>query len=203
RATDKRVFVEEKPEVRKAGGVYYTPEYIVRYIVQQTVGKLIDGKRPGEIAKLRFADIACGSGSFLLGVFDELLRYHAEWYNRPENEKRAKRDGCARNEDNLCKLPLAPRRAILQNNIHGVDIDRQAGEVAQLSLFLKLLEDERATSARQYQLDYARDANLKKLLPDLSSNIVCGNSLIGWDVAGLSTVFPDDDRRLNPLEFAQ
>lgn len=201
RATDKRVFVEEKPEVRKAGGVYYTPEYIVRYIVQQTVGKLIDGKRPGEIAKLRFADIACGSGSFLLGVFDELLRYHAEWYNRPENEKRAKRDGCVRNEDNLWQLSLAQRRAILQNNIHGVDIDRQAVEVAQLSLFLKLLEDERATSARQYQLDYARDANLKKLLPDLSSNIVCGNSLIGWEVSSLLVLDPDEERKLNPLDF--
>lgn len=203
RATEKRVFVEEKPEVRKAGGVYYTPEYIVRYIVQQTVGKRIAGKTPAEVAKLRFADIACGSGSFLLGVFDELLRYHAEWYNRPENDKRAKRDGCVRNEDNLWQLSLAQRRTILQNNIYGVDIDRQAVEVAQLSLFLKLLEDERATSARQYQLDYARDANLKKLLPDLSSNIVCGNSLIGWDVTGLSTLSPDDERRLNPLDFEQ
>lgn len=56
--------VEEKPEVRKAGGVYYTPEYIVRYIVSQTVGKLIEGKTPQEISKLHFADIACGSGKF-------------------------------------------------------------------------------------------------------------------------------------------
>lgn len=201
RATDKRVFVEEKPEVRKAGGVYYTPEYIVRYIVQQTVGKLIAGKSPAEVAKLRFADIACGSGSFLLGVFDELLRYHAEWYNRPENDKRAKRDGCVRNEDNLWQLSLAQRRTILQNNIYGVDIDRQAVEVAQLSLFLKLLEDERATSARQYQLDYARDANLKKLLPDLSSNIVCGNSLIGWDVASRMALDTDEEANLNPMDF--
>ena len=61
-ATDKRVRVEPKPEVRKAGGVYYTPEYIVRYIVQNTVGKLIAGKPPAQIAEMRFADIACGSG---------------------------------------------------------------------------------------------------------------------------------------------
>lgn len=53
--TDKRARVEEKPEVRKAGGVYYTPEYIVRYIVENTVGKLIEGKTPGQIAELRFA----------------------------------------------------------------------------------------------------------------------------------------------------
>ncbi len=201
RATAQRVVVEQKPEVRKAGGVYYTPAYIVRYIVEQTVGKLIDGKTPAEIAKLRFADIACGSGSFLLGVFDELLRYHAGWYNRPENDKQAKKDGCVRTEDDLWRLSLAQRRAILQNNIFGVDIDRQAVEVAQLSLFLKLLEDERATSARQYQLDYARDANLKKLLPDLGGNIVCGNSLIGWDIAGLLALAPDDEHALNPLDF--
>jgi hypothetical protein len=38
--------VEEKPEVRKAGGVYYTPTYIVDYIVRNTVGKLVEGKTP-------------------------------------------------------------------------------------------------------------------------------------------------------------
>lgn len=201
RATAQRVFVEEKPEVRKAGGVYYTPEYIVRYIVRQTVGKAIEGKAPAEVAKLRFADIACGSGSFLLGVFEELLGHHAEYYNRPENAKQAKQDGCVQTDDGLWRLSLAQRRAILQNNIHGVDIDRQAVEVAQLSLFLRLLEDERATSARQYQLDYARDASLKKLLPDLSSNIVCGNSLIGWNVAAAMSLDPEAERLLNPLDF--
>lgn len=202
RATAERVVIEEKPEVRKVGGVYYTPEYIVRYIVAQAVGKLIEGKSPARIAKLRFADIACGSGSFLLGVFDELLRYHAEWYNRPEREKAAKRDKCVRGEDGRWRLSLAQRRAILLNNIYGVDIDRQAVEVAQLSLFLKLLEDERAVSARQHQLDYARDPNLKKLLPDLSHNIMCGNSLVGWDIVDLAGLSAEDERKLNPLDFA-
>lgn len=202
RATAARVTIEQKPEVRKAGGVYYTPEYIVRYIVANTVGKLIAGKTPKEVSALHFADIACGSGSFLLGMFDELLRHHAEWYNQPENDKQAKKEGCVRGEDGRWRLSLAQRRVILMNNIYGVDIDRQAVEVAQLSLFLKLLEDERAVSARQYQLDYARDPNLKKLLPDLSNNIVCGNSLIGWDVADLAGLSPEDERRLNPLDFA-
>lgn len=67
--------------MRKAGGVYYTPEYIVRYITENTVGKLIEGKTPAEISEMRFADIACGSGSFLLGVYDLLLRYHTAYYN--------------------------------------------------------------------------------------------------------------------------
>ena len=89
--TDKRARVEEKPEMRKAGGVYYTPDYIVRYIVENTIGKLIDGKTPAQIAVMRFADIACGSGSFLLGAYDLLLCYHRSWFNA--NPKKAKKAG--------------------------------------------------------------------------------------------------------------
>ncbi|WP_071764460.1 Eco57I restriction-modification methylase domain-containing protein [Burkholderia ubonensis] len=201
RATEKQVKVEEKPEVRKAGGVYYTPEYIVRYIVAQTVGKVIAGKTPEKIEQMRFADIACGSGSFLLGIYDELLRYHVIWYNQPGRDKQAKKAGCVLTEDGRWQLSLAQRRNILQNNIYGVDLDRQAVEVAQLSLFLKLLENERATSKHQYLLDFARNANMKKLLPDLSSNIVCGNSLIGWDIAGMAKLSPEDEAQINPLDF--
>ncbi len=84
-ATGKRATVEEKPEVRKAGGVYYTPQYIVRYIVENTIGKLIEGKSPDEISKMRFADIAYGSGSFLLGIFDYLIKYHVDWYSGSKN----------------------------------------------------------------------------------------------------------------------
>jgi len=58
--------VEEKPEVRKAGGVYYTPTYIVDYIVKNTVGKLLEGKTPKQAEDLRILDPACGSGSFSL-----------------------------------------------------------------------------------------------------------------------------------------
>ncbi|GAB3729874.1 hypothetical protein GCM10028862_08670 [Luteimonas pelagia] len=200
-ASEDAALVEEKPEVRKAGGVFYTPEYIVRYIVEQTVGEKIRGKRPADISSLTFADIACGSGSFLLGIFTELLRYHADWYNQPANTKQAKRDGCVRTEDERWALSLAQRRAILQNNVFGVDLDRQAVEVAQLSLFLKLLEDERATSARQYQLDYARNSRLRKLLPDLTANVVCGNSLIDWDQCAAGKISTDLERQLNPLDL--
>jgi len=61
--------VEEKPEVRKAGGVYYTPGYIVDYIVANTVGRLCEGKTPKQLARLKILDPACGSGSFLLGAY--------------------------------------------------------------------------------------------------------------------------------------
>ncbi|BBL62009.1 N-6 DNA methylase [Methanobrevibacter arboriphilus] len=60
--------IEEKPEVKKAGGVYYTPQYIVDYIVENTVGKICKGKTPKKVSKIRILDPACGSGSFLLGA---------------------------------------------------------------------------------------------------------------------------------------
>ena len=86
-----RAKVEEKPEVKKAGGVYYTPSYIVDYIVQQTVGQLIKGKTARQISKLRILDPACGSGSFLLGAYQYLLDYHLRWYEDHDPAKHAQR----------------------------------------------------------------------------------------------------------------
>ncbi|MCX5856168.1 MAG: Eco57I restriction-modification methylase domain-containing protein, partial [Deltaproteobacteria bacterium] len=74
--------VEYKPEVKKAGGVFYTPVYIVEYIVKHTVGELVKDKTPRDVAKLRILDPACGSGSFLIGAYQYLLDWHLEWYTR-------------------------------------------------------------------------------------------------------------------------
>ncbi|MCK4546918.1 MAG: N-6 DNA methylase [Candidatus Eisenbacteria sp.] len=193
-ATDKRARVEDKPEVRKAGGVYYTPEYIVRYIIENTIGKLIAGKTPNQIAKMRFADIACGSGSFLLAVYDLLLQYHGNYYNA--NPKKAKMGTCIQRDGKLY-LSLRKKREILLNNIYGVDIDPQAVEVCQFSLYLRLLQEETEASAYQYLLDFQKQA----LLPSLSKNIVCGNSLIGTDILEGKLFGSDEERKLNPLDF--
>ncbi|MGD0650744.1 MAG: N-6 DNA methylase [Verrucomicrobiia bacterium] len=194
--TDKRARVEEKPEVRKAGGVYYTPDHIVRYIVENTVGKLIEGKTPAQIAEMRFADIACGSGSFLLGVFDLLLHYHRDWFNA--NPDKAKKAGCVPDDNGAWHLSLKQRREILLNNIYGVDIDHQAVEVAQLSLYLKLLEEETTASAHDYQLEFH-----ETLLPTLNKNIVCGNSLIGTDILTGQLFEPVEEKKLNPMDYEQ
>ena len=85
-----RAAVEEKPEVRKAGGVYYTPTYIVDYIVENTVGKLLEGKRPGPsggASRLKILDPACGSGSFLIGAYQYLLDWHRDRYVEDGPEK--------------------------------------------------------------------------------------------------------------------
>jgi len=76
----RKVKVDYKPEVRKAGGVYYTPSYIVSYIVENTVGRLLEGQTPTAVSDLRILDPACGSGSFLIGAYQKLLDWHRDWY---------------------------------------------------------------------------------------------------------------------------
>jgi adenine-specific DNA-methyltransferase len=195
-ATDKRARVEERPEVRKAGGVYYTPQYVVNYIVSNTVGKLIEDKTPEQIRQMRFADIACGSGSFLLGIYDALLRYHTSYYNRTKrNRTEGRKAGCIETEGGGLRLSLLQKRTILLNNIYGVDLDSQAVEVAQLSLYLKMLDDE--TIASTFKQLEMREA----LLPSLANNVLAGNSLIEWDVVEGKLFDTHDERELNPMNF--
>ncbi|MEO0058885.1 MAG: hypothetical protein RLZZ312_532, partial [Bacteroidota bacterium] len=188
--------IEVKPEVRKAGGVFYTPKYIVDYIVKNTVGKLIESKTPKQIEELTFADIACGSGSFLIGVFEYLLDYHNKWYN--DHPEIAKKDGCKFNEDfGVYVLSIQQKQTILLNNIYGVDIDLQATEVTQLSLFLKMLEDETTSTANDMMVLFH-----EKILPNLTNNIKCGNSLIGTDILNNKLDLDlDQERKLNPFDF--
>jgi len=173
-----RAVVEEKPEVRKAGGVYYTPTYIVDYIVKNTVGKLVENKTPNEVEKLRILDPACGSGSFLLGAYQYLLDWHQNWYtkNNPEKWLKGRNPRLVERRKGDFRLTTPERKRILLNNIYGVDIDPQAVEVTKLSLLLKVLEGEtEETIIQQLKLFHER------ALPDLANNIKCGNSLIGPD----------------------
>jgi len=96
-----RAKVEEKPEVKKAGGVYYTPTYIVDYIVEHTVGTLLEGKTWREVrgldargvqryAPLRVLDPACGSGTFLLQAYQYLLDWYLEQYTADDSTAHAK-----------------------------------------------------------------------------------------------------------------
>ena len=173
-----RAVVEDKPEMKKAGGVYYTPTYIVDYIVQNTVGKLLETKTPNQVAPLRVLDPACGSGSFLLGAYQHLLDWHRDWYvqDGPEKHATGKRPVLYQSAKNDWRLTTAERKRILLNNIFGVDIDPQAVEVTKLSLLLKVLEGENEQTISQ-QLKFLHE----RALPDLGHNIKCGNSLIGPD----------------------
>ena len=111
--------VEEKPEVRKAGGVYYTPAYIVDYIVRHTVGRQVEGKTVKEVAKLRVLDMACGSGSFLLGAYQFLLDWHLRWYTEHEPAKRTIYDAGRGVRAAEWRLTTEEKKRILLANIYG------------------------------------------------------------------------------------
>lgn len=193
RVTDgHHVKIEEKPEVRKAGGVYYTPQYIVDYIVQQTVGKRTEGKSPADLASLRIVDPACGSGSFLLGAYDYLLNHYRAWYASHNQPSRGRKEQPL-TPDGF--LTTAEKKRILTTHIFGVDIDANAVEVTKLSLLLKCLEGEtQASMQQQFSLWNER------VLPSLDDNIRSGNSLIGLDFYDLELDF-GEPKKIKPFSW--
>lgn len=196
--------IEEKPGVRKAGGIYYTPAKVVEYIVKQTVASQLAGRSPAQLAgskdkpSFRILDMACGSGSFLLGAYNSLLEYGLSWYteHKPENFKRAVyRDP----RNGHWRLTIDEKKRLLTTHIFGVDIDPQAVEVTKLSLLLKVLEGETDQSLSLSQLAFGNRA-----LPNLSDNIQRGNSLIGPEYF-TDKLIPDPEelKNVNPFDWKQ
>ena len=148
KSTPKRAKLEESKTHRKEQGIYYTPSYIVDYIVKNTVGEYIKTHTPEEIRKVRILDPACGSGSFLIRAYKELENYWKQQYGTQETLKFDE-------GENFYSMKVE----ILKNNIFGVDLDPKAVEIAQLNLLLQISER-------------------KHRLPLLQNNIKVGNSLI-------------------------
>ncbi len=144
----KKTKLTESKAKRKEEGIYYTPSYIVDYIVKNTVGELIKNKKI-DVSKIKILDPACGSGSFLIKAFDVLNEY----YSKKEGYNQNKLDASGTGTTYSTKL------SILKDNIFGVDLDKQAVDIAQLNLLLKVAEK-------------------KRKLPILQHNIKNGNSLI-------------------------
>ncbi len=173
--------VDKSKTKRKKEGIFYTPEYITKYIIESTLGKLCeeqkkilkinnveisdkyrDNNKLTEIGKelydilfqyknwlftLKILDPACGSGAFLIQALDYLISEHKQI-----DELISELTGD--------KIPIFETdKAILEQNIFGVDINDESVEISKLSLWL-------------------RTAKKDRKLSDLSDNIKCGNSLI-------------------------
>jgi type I restriction-modification system DNA methylase subunit len=188
------VTIEEKPEVRKAGGVYYTPRYIVDYIVEQTVGKLLEGRTPEQSLELRILDPACGSGSFLIRAFERVCEHWEAALMK--NPSKRRRDYWLDPATNDVHLTTDCKRRILAATIHGVDLDSGAVEVTQLSLYLKMLEGENRTTLAAERELFGSDI---ALLPPLQDNIKCGNSLIASDFS----MIPEDLVRVHAFDWPE
>lgn len=177
---------DKKESKRKKDGIYYTPKYITKYIVEETLNSWIEDKRKelGEetlpeltekdykydifkknysknfrkhiefwekfreaLRKIKIVDPACGSGAFLIEAFDFLLKY-----NQMVNKKIVDLTG-------VNELFSDTTKEILENNIFGVDLNKESIEITKLSLWL-------------------RTTDKNKTLATLENNIKCGNSLI-------------------------
>jgi len=187
-----RAHIEEKPEVRKAGGVYYTPQYVVEYIVKNTVGKLTENKTPKEISKIKIVDPACGSGSFLIGAYQFLLDWHKNYYTDNGKISKGNKGNPLTPEGNLT---TAEKKRILLNNIFGVDIDVNAVEVTKLSLLLKCMEGETSASI-SHQLKMFNE----RVLPTLDENIQSGNSLVDTDFYDRQLDF-GEEKKIKPFSW--
>ena len=192
-----RVVMEATDELRKKEGIYYTPQYIVDYIVQHTLGEkikpiLVEAKTllgyknfKGAIAKIRelgeikVLDPAMGSGSFLLRAFDALVRAYDD-YNQECRRIKKERNGHGALFDadfamaeEVFDAPLH----VLTENIFGVDLDRQAVEVAKLNLWLRYMTVNRDAFRERLERKRSGDRPLN-LMPTLTKNFKRGNSLI-------------------------
>lgn len=171
-------------ETRKESGIYYTPPYVVDYIVKNTLGVLLSDKKPEEVAHIKVLDPACGSGSFLIKAYDCFANYY-------EEKNRAIK---ARIDEHVRKGMLFEtseskyegyEASILMNNIHGVDLDAQAAEIAAVNLMLKALKQN------------------EMLPPILGETIKVGNSLISGNEEELTKYFGEEWRAKKPFNWEE
>ncbi|HLE74792.1 MAG TPA: N-6 DNA methylase [Candidatus Bathyarchaeia archaeon] len=155
----------EDPTVRKKHGIYYTPEYVVDYIVRNTLGKMLEKcKTVEDVSKIKVLDPACGSGSFLIKAFDAIK----EWYDH--YNKRNKLAATPNTLDAHFQAIPNVEEKILTENLYGVDVDPQAVEITILNLSLKAVKT-------------------KQRLPHMGDHIRCGNSLIDDETVAYSKAF--------------
>lgn len=152
---------DKQKSKRKKDGIFYTPEYITRYIVEQTIGTYLE-ENPDKLDSIKILDPACGSGAFLNQAHSFLQKqYQIRTEEKINSAKASKRGG-----QEFVKLNLFEHsniaetdRSILLNNIYGVDLNSESTEITKLALWLKTAKKDQP-------------------LQNLDNNIKCGNSLI-------------------------
>ncbi|KXB03614.1 hypothetical protein AKJ48_03720 [candidate division MSBL1 archaeon SCGC-AAA261O19] len=166
------VDIKEDYQTRKKTGIYYTPTFVVDFLVDHTLGRLIrDSSGPEEVSKINVLDPACGSGSFLIKAFDYFKDYY-EGYNRKIQSK-AEKSGKLTDYDMITNI----NKKILDQNLYGVDLDEQAAEIASVNLMLKGMQKS------------------ERLPLILGKNIKVGNSLISELINEIEEFFDNPENR--------
>ncbi|MDO9001597.1 MAG: Eco57I restriction-modification methylase domain-containing protein [Bacteroidota bacterium] len=179
---NKTIALVKKPE-NIDRDIVTTPTFIISDILRRTVLSKCQSKTDKEILELKFADISCGSGAFLLELFQLLNDILIDFYLKNDESK------LIQTTLDTYKLPFKTKRELLLNCIFGVDKDYNAVEAAKFGLLLKLLEGEDLNSTN----------TTKPVLPDLSQNIFFGNSLLN----AKQVINKRDERTINPFDFSK
>ncbi|MFW6027007.1 MAG: Eco57I restriction-modification methylase domain-containing protein, partial [Candidatus Woesearchaeota archaeon] len=190
---DGEVSIEIKEELKKAGGVYYTPEEIVEKIVNETISKDLSNITKKKLTNYKAIDITCGSGSFLIKIYKKIINHYEELYSsKKEYLKEAIENDMVFLDNNVINLTLKHKKKILENNIFGVDIDPQAVELTKMSLYITMLENT------------CKDKTTRPILPSLSDNIKCGNSIVSTDYyIGYEEYQESLDLQVRPFNWEQ
>lgn len=176
---DGELRIIKKPENAERD-IVTTPNFVVREILRQTASEIIQGKDANQINALKCADIACGSGAFLLELYQLLYDSLLDYYLDNDRSK------LIQTSIDTFKLPYETKRNLLVNCVYGVDKDFNAVEACKFGLLLKLLEDEDVNSLYTFH----------PILPNLSENIFYGNSLLST-----ADVPANDALEINPFDF--
>ena len=158
RATAKKKGIEEEMYKRKQSGIYYTPKFLVDFLVRATLGEHLEKcKTPDEVLKIRVLDPACGSGTFLVRALEEFK----SWFSQYEMRRSKKSESAAQThfDSNSVTYTSGFIDRVLENCIYGIDLDPRAVRLTRLNLFLRCV-------------------STPKQLPQL--NIIERNSLV-WD----------------------
>ena len=158
---ENEIVLKDKPE-NIDRDVVTTPTNIIQDILRQTVLPYCNEKSADEIISYKFADIACGSGAFLLETYQLINDILIDYFLQNDKSE------LIQTSVNSYKLPFNLKKQVLENCIYGVDKDYNAVEASRFGLLLKLLEEENIESI----------SDVLPILPDLSKNIVFGNSLV-------------------------
>lgn len=171
------ISIKKKPE-NIDRDIVTTPIFIIQDILRQTVVKHCEGKTDKEVLNSSFADIACGSGAFLLEIYQLLQDTLVDYYLKNDIEK------LIQTSIKTFKLPFETKKSILENCIYGIDKDYNAVEACKFGLLLKLLENEDNSTIST------------PALPNLE-NIQFGNSLID------SSMTTNNQDEINPFDFRE
>ena len=158
--------------------VVSTPDNIVVSMVKRVLSEKLDGKNPDEILKLRIADLAVGSGIFLIEAYNYIEAYLTQWYADEKNM-----------DPNPLLVPFDVKKRIIQEVLVGFDINSQAVQLTKFSLMLRILSFE----------GKERVEKVTPILPKLENNIRCGNSLVSMSDFDLLNLSSEELFEINPM----